>query len=304
MTAFTLAHFSDPHLPFEPRLDWRQRFSKRILSVWSWRRGRRAVQRRDIVRMLTADVQAQQPDHIAVTGDITNFSLPGEFTQAASWLRTLGDAQRVSIVPGNHDALVALEPAEGWLHWQHWMRSDGEADTAWPYLRIRDDVALIGVNSALPTLPTLAGGRIGEPQLQALEARLAAQRGRFRIVLVHHPLVDGVVSWRKALADRAALREVLQRAGCELVLHGHARDARFDLLGASGRTILCLGLPSASAAPNAHDAGSRWHALRIEKGDDAWRLSVAVRIWDEAGGGFRSAGTFHYRIPLAGERPA
>src|SRR3546814_17916706 len=93
MTAFTLAHLSDPHLPYEPRLDWRQRFSKRVLSAWSWHRQRRRVQRPDIVSTLVADVRAAQPSHISVTCDITNFSLPGEFTQAAAWLDTPGRDQ-------------------------------------------------------------------------------------------------------------------------------------------------------------------------------------------------------------------
>ncbi|NKF23306.1 metallophosphoesterase family protein [Solimonas marina] len=300
MTAFTLAHFSDPHLPYEPRLDWRQRFSKRILSAWSWHRSRRAVQRPDILAALADDVRAQQPDHIAVTGDITNFSLPGEFEQAAAWLRTLGDGARVSVVPGNHDALVPVAPAEGWDHWQPWMRSDDADATQWPYLRLRGDVALIGVSSALPTPPTIAGGRVGAAQLAALEALLDAQRGRFRVVLVHHPLADGAVSRRKALRDRAELRAVLQRAGCELVLTGHARDARLDLLDGATAPIVCLGLPSSTAAPNAHDQGARWHALRIEKQSSDWRLSVAVRLWDEATGAFCSGGTYDYRLPRTG----
>ncbi|HET8882912.1 MAG TPA: metallophosphoesterase [Solimonas sp.] len=302
MTAFTLAHFSDPHLPYEPRLAGRQLFSKRLLSAWSWHRKRRRVQRQDIVAALTADIRAVGADHIAVTGDITNFSLPGEFTQAAAWLDGLGAADAISIVPGNHDALVAVEPAQGWQHWQRWMRSDGDDDRvmpAWPYVRVRDRVALIGVSSAVPTAPLLAGGRIGATQLAALETQLHAQRGRFRIVLVHHPIADGAVSRRKALADRGALREVLRRAGCELVLHGHARDARLDLVGRDGAPILCLGLPSASAAPNPHDAGARWHALRIEAVADGWQLDVATRLWDDAGAGFVSGGSFRYRIAAA-----
>lgn len=298
MTAFTLAHFSDPHLPYEPRLDWRQRFSKRLLSAWSWHRQRRRVQRHDIVSALVADVHAAQPSHISVTGDITNFSLPGEFTQAAAWLTTLGDERDVTIVPGNHDALVQIEHAQAWAHWQRWMSSDDQT-TGWPHVRIRGNVALIGVNSAVPTAPLLAGGRIGAEQLAALERRLQSLRGHFRIVLIHHPVADGAVSRRKALADRADLRAVLQRAGCELVLHGHARDARLDLIPRDGGNIICLGLPSASAAPNAHDAGARWHALRIESvgESDCWRLAVVTRFWNETAADFVSGGSFHYQVP-------
>src|SRR3546814_3461214 len=112
----------------------------------------------------------------------------------------------------------ALPISQAWAHWQRWMRSDDQTD-GWPYVRLRGEVALVGINSAVPTAPLLAGGRIGAAQLAALEARLQSLRGHFRIVLVHHPLADRAVSRRKALADRAGLRAVLPRAGCELVLH-------------------------------------------------------------------------------------
>src|SRR3546814_7268018 len=112
------------------------------------------------------------PSHISVTGDITNFSLPGEFTQAAAWLDTLGSDHDVSIVPGNHDALVTIEHAQAWAHWQRWMRSDDQTD-GWPYVRLRGEVALVGINSAVPTAPLLAGGRSEEhtSELQSLMRR-------------------------------------------------------------------------------------------------------------------------------------
>ncbi len=62
--------------------------SKRQLSAWSWRR-RRAVQRPEILAALREDLQARQPGHVVVTGDITNFSLPGEFVRAARLARRI-----------------------------------------------------------------------------------------------------------------------------------------------------------------------------------------------------------------------
>ena len=94
------AHVSDLHLPFEPRLTPAQQLSKRQLSVMSWRR-RRALHRSDILESLVRDLQAEAPDHVLVTGDIVNFSLPEEFRKAAGWLSALG--------PGGLDALHLAE---------------------------------------------------------------------------------------------------------------------------------------------------------------------------------------------------
>lgn len=298
MTATTLAHFSDPHLAFEPVLSLRQRFSKRQLSALSWKRGRHGLQQHQVLDALVADIQAVRPDHVAVTGDIINFSLPGEFPAAASWLASLGTADAVSAVPGNHDALVELAHDQGLGHWDQWMRSDDGA-TSWPYVRLRGELALIGLRTGWPTLPLLASGSLGPDQLQRLDAQLQAlgEQKRCRVLMLHHPPAAGVVSRRKALRDAAALRQVIERRGAELVIHGHARDACFDRLRGPQGSVLSLGLPSASAVPNPKDEGSRWHLLRFEPIATGWKLSIEVRRWDVARDRFASAGVFV--LPLA-----
>ncbi len=232
MNNLSFAHVSDLHLPFEPQLSFAQRFSKRQLSAWSWRR-RRAVQRPEILEALREDLRAHQPDHVAITGDITNFSLPGEFAQAARWLADLAPEGCLSAVPGNHDALVPVPHAQGLGRLDAWMTGED----GWPYVVRRGDISFIGLKSAVPTAPLLASGRLGAQQLARLEARLREEgaAARTRIVMLHHPPVDGAVSWRKALADRGELRAVLHRAGAELVLHGHARGARLESVGRTAR---------------------------------------------------------------------
>lgn len=274
MKHFTFAHISDLHLPYQPRLSGMQHFSKRQLSVWAWRR-RRAVQRPEILEALTSDLQAHALDHIVITGDITNFSLPGEFRQAATWLTRLAPADCISLVPGNHDALVAMKASEGLDCWSSWFRLQHD----WPFVHHRAGVALIGLNSARPSAPLLARGALGDAQLSRLKQILDAEReaGRIRILLLHHPVAEGVVSWRKALSDRAQLRAILKSHGAELVLHGHARDAcRNELPGPQG-PITCLGVPSSSALPNAHDEGARWHRLQVWR-DDQGRACAEVRV--------------------------
>lgn len=299
MTLLRLAHLSDPHLalPLGTLLaaPW---LGKRALSRLSWAKGRKALQRPEVLAAAIADIRAHAPQHIAITGDVTNFSLPAEFRAAAQWFATLGDADDVSVIPGNHDALVPVPWADGLAHWQPWMQSDAPTTAAFPTLRVRQGVALIGLSSAVPTAPLLASGTLGDEQLQWLATHLPLLKaqGLFRLVMLHHPPADGVVSRRKALTDRAAFRAVLKEHGAELVLHGHSRDARFDPLRGPDGLIASFGLPSISALPNPKDEGARWHLLEIEKQADGWQLGVTVRVLDAARTGFESAGRYRLRL--------
>lgn len=294
--ALRFAHVSDLHLPFEPRLDWKQRLSKRQLSAWSWRR-RRAVQRPEILQALRADLDRARPAQLLVTGDITNFSLPDEFARAEAWLGELAGQMAVNIVPGNHDALVALPVQQGLGRWQRFLGEGG-----WPWVVRRGPVSFIGLCSAVPTAPLLAAGRLGDEQLRRLDTLLEAEgRSRqLRVVLLHHPVAEGAVSARKALRDRAGLRQVLAERGAEMVLHGHARWARLDALAGPCGPIPVLCVPSSSALPNRHDEAARWHLVTLPEPGAARWARVEVRQWSLARADFVTAATYDLKLPDAG----
>lgn len=290
------AHVSDLHLPFEPRLSWQQKFSKRQLSVWSWRR-RRAVQLPEILEALREDLVARQPEQLLVTGDITNFALPEEFVRASHWLAGLAGHMPVNIVPGNHDALVELPQDQGMGRLRAFTGADGQ----WPWVVRRGTVTFIGLCSAVATAPLLASGRLGPEQLKRLEAILEEEgaAGQLRIVLLHHPVAEGAVSKRKALSDRGALREVLARAGAEMVLHGHARHARLDALRGPKGPIPVLCVPSSSALPNRHDEAARWHMVTLPTdGAERW-VRVEVRQWSLPRRAFVDAAAYDLKLPEA-----
>ncbi|GAC1622144.1 MAG: metallophosphoesterase [Nevskia sp.] len=296
MSAFRLAHCSDPHLAYEsPWPGLPGLLSKRTLSRISWARGRRALQRPEVLAAAIADIRAQAPQHLLISGDLTNFSLPGEFAAAARWLEGLGSAADISVVPGNHDALVTLPWADSLAHWQPWFGGAIDSREAFPYLRrLGEDVALVGLSSALPTAPGFASGELGAAQLQKLEAllRRLGDEGLARIVSLHHPPADGVVRARKALRDRAALRAVLARSGAELVLHGHSRDARFDPVPGPQGLIPVLGVPSISAIPNPKDEGARWHLFELSRAGAGWVIDVTARRIRASLAGFETAARY------------
>jgi len=292
LSIFRLAHLSDPHLPPPPgAFGWRDLASKRLLSRIAWRR-KHKIHRPEVLEALVADLKAHAPDHVAITGDLTNFASEIEITAARRWLEGLGPAETITVSPGNHDALVGETDQTRFAPWTAWLGDD--EDAAFPQVRLRGPVAIINLCSALPTALHLATGRLGEQQLERLDALLAAPdlADRFKVVLLHHPPTAGAVAGRKELDDQTQLRAVLARRGADLVLHGHAHQSLIATVpGPGGRTIPVLGVPSASAWIGGHSP-ARWHALEIEPRDGGHSLRVIARGLDPQTGGIRELGRY------------
>lgn len=294
MKPFRLAHLSDPHLPPPAgALRWSDLASKRLLSAIAWRRKGREHQPA-VLAALVADLRAYAPDHIALTGDLTNFASPAEFAAARAWLQTLGDPADVTLSPGNHDALVSRNTPRGFEPWREWLGDSPETD--FPRLRLRDGLALINLCSATPTAPWLATGHLGEGQLARLESILAGLAGRdvFRVLTLHHPPTDGVVSGRKSLDDAGQLRAVLKTHGVDLILHGHAHEAEVSAIGGPRGAIPVLGVPSASAAGERGHPPARWHGIEV---DAAGQARIVARGLSPKTGAFEPLGAYLLQTP-------
>src|SRR6266568_7602382 len=159
MAAFTLAHLSDPHLPPLPAPRLADLAGKRALGYLNWTRNRRKVHKRDVLDALVSDMQAQAPDHIAVTGDLVNLAMEAEFAPARAWLDGVGPPDRVTTIPGNHDAYVrATTHRFGETFAPHLASDDGSV--GFPGVRRRGPLALISLSSAVPTPPLMATGTL------------------------------------------------------------------------------------------------------------------------------------------------
>jgi 3',5'-cyclic AMP phosphodiesterase CpdA len=293
LSIYRIAHLSDPHLPPPPgAFGWKDVFSKRLLSRIAWRK-KRKVHRPEVLAALVADLKAAAPDHVVISGDLTNFASPTEISAAREWLESLGEPTDFTVSPGNHDALAGKGGHERFAVWAPWLGDTGESH--FPQVRVRGPVAIFNLCSATPTAPHLATGRLGAEQLGKLDAALAdpAYEGLFRLIVLHHPPHEGAVSKRKSLDDRHALREVLQRRGADLVLHGHAHEALLGALsGPDGATIPVLGVPSASARPNRHGP-ARWNAIEIEpRAAGGFDARIVARGIETDGEGLGELGRF------------
>ncbi|HEY4833810.1 MAG TPA: metallophosphoesterase [Bradyrhizobium sp.] len=283
MATFTLAHLSDPHLPPLPTPKLRDLAGKRALGYLNWTRNRHKYHRREVLDALVSDMQAQDPDHIAVTGDLVNLALEAEFAPARAWLESVGAPDRVTVIPGNHDAYVRVTQHRFADVLRHYLDGDDapRAGAPFPYLRRRGPLALISVSSAVPTAPLMATGRLGRAQLDALErvlAQLSAEQA-FRVLLIHHPLRSN--SRVKRLTDSPKLRALLRQYGVELILHGHDHVHSTIWIEGPNGAIPAIGVPSASALAHGRYPAAAYNLFSIERDGGAWRCEQIIRGVDE-----------------------
>ena len=288
---FTLAHLSDVHLSPLPKVDLRHWNLKRLLGWLNWQHRRRHVYSRDVLDRLVEDLRAQNPDHIAVTGDLANLGLPAEHAIALDWLGTLGTPDRVTVIPGNHDIYSGIGADLGTARWHpHMSANSAAADYAiaealsgaqsFPFVRRFGRLAIIALNSAVPTRPMYAIGRLGPEQLRRLASildRLGAE-GMMRVVLIHHPPLPGLSKKRHDLEDADALADVLARHGAELVLHGHEHREMLAWHPTPTGRIPIVGVPSASLAiPYKDEPLARYNLYRLQPGANRPRIEMIAR---------------------------
>jgi 3',5'-cyclic AMP phosphodiesterase CpdA len=278
---FALAHLSDPHLSPMPRPKLTQLMGKRAIGYFNWRARRAIHHNPDRLGILTADLLQRGFDHLAVTGDLVNLGLPGEYDAARSFLENLGPGDRVSMVPGNHDAYVrgtALLHLDMWKEYiagDESARKTGLAGAAFPYLRRRGDLAIIGLSTAIPTAPFLATGKLGKAQLLELDHVLGTLKDehRFRVILIHHPPV-GFRSPHERLTDAAAFRAVIAKHGAELILHGHDHRASINKIAGRDGEVNVVGVPSSSNPAVNPERGGAYNLYRIGGKAGAWSCEL------------------------------
>jgi 3',5'-cyclic AMP phosphodiesterase CpdA len=289
------AQLSDPHLSTLEGVRVKDLLNKRALGYLSWLRRRRFEHRREVLDALQRDLDLDDLDQLLVTGDLTHIGLPSEFEQARDWLLQLGDAGRVALVPGNHDACVEASWQDTFSLWQDYMASDQDSGTEgdFPSLRIRGDIAFIGLSTACPKPPLMASGTLGSDQVKRLPALLqrTAQQGLFRVVYLHHSPVAGQEKWRKRLTDAADIQAVLEQYGAELVIHGHGHRAHHSELSTRDGILPVIALPSASAL-GLHGADiAQYNVYEVERGETGWELQLESRRYNTATGEFEKMET-------------
>ena len=288
-----LAHISDLHVLDLAGSRLRDFLNKRMTGGLTLLLRRSKAHPVEVVAAAVEDLKEQGVDHVVVTGDLTNLSLGSEYDRATALLRELGGRAEVSVVPGNHDVYTRESVGRFERACAEWLPEDLAA-TDWPWLKHVGDgeVALIGVNTAVPTPWLMANGRVGGEQLKRLASLLQRDdvRDRMKVVLLHHPLLDDPehrLYWMRKLHDAPALCEVLSAGGVDLVLHGHNHIRhRTDVQGMEVRTAASTSNVGASGP-----ASRAWAGYLVYEIDSASKeVQVAHRrVYDSDSGRFMAA---------------
>lgn len=279
-----LAHCSDLHLLSLEGAKLLDFANKRWIGGLNLLTNRGRHYHSEIFEALVADVNRLAPDHMIVTGDITNLALEDEFRFARGLFDALDmGPEHVTVLPGNHDAYVQRGAEFFASQFEPFFRSDdgfGHEEDSWPLLRVRGDVAMIGLSTSLQTPWFTAYGVIGEEQLARLRALLTDERLRdkFRLVAIHHPPAGPPARSRvRGLKDRDALAELLAEVGADLVLHGHEhRDLYFELPGPDG-AIPVRGIQSGTYEAGKADRRARYRVYEVLDGSV---VSEEMRVWE------------------------
>lgn len=270
---FRLAHISDIHLGPLPPVKLHQLAGKRITGYLNWKLNRKSVLAGDYLGGILGDIQSKPIDHIAVTGDLMNLSLPDEYQMAKNFLKILGDPENVTANCGNHDAYVPSALQRSLDEWAPYLSGDDKLIATpqdYPVLRKRGDVAIIACNSAEATLPFFATGYFRKPQAERLEKILEATKDMYRVVMIHHPPLPNATPWYKRLIGESRFRKVILKHGAELVLHGHTHlDTKNHIEGPKGKVpVICV--PAAGNAPGDHKPAGRYNLFSIGKTKTGW----------------------------------
>ena len=248
-----IGHISDLHILDIDGIRPREFLNKRLVGGVNLLLNRSDEHSVGVVREAIRHLDREDVDHIAISGDVSNLALDSEFRAVGDIMRTVRDhEERISVVPGNHDYYTrdAAESGRFERHFAPYLTSDLPAyqlETGYPFCKLMGDVALIGLNSGIPTPWFFATGKVREDELESTEALLddPEVRKRFTIVMVHHHLVPfehSRIEYTRRMVNADRVLELMRQKCVDLVIHGHNHHfATIEIphLGGPGTLRIC-----------------------------------------------------------------
>ena len=220
-----------------------------------------------------------KPDLVVVSGDLTQRGRTQQYQHASDYLGQI--ARQQLIVPGNHDGAY-FNPIRRFFFPLARYKSV-ICDDLCPSIGDAE-LHVVGACSLRPFTCDWRGfwknGRLGSTQIRQIsEAFAKARSGACRVLVVHHPLVNGRNDrGEQCIRCRQRLFTALRACGVELVLSGHLHQACARLApGSAGAPpILCVNAGTAISTRLRHEPNS-FNLLTVASDS----ISLTVHAWSD-----------------------
>ncbi len=253
-----------------------------------------------LLESLAADLAAQRPALVVISGDFAQIGSAAEFAAAGAFLRTL--PAPYFAVPGNHDVParnLLLRFTDPYRRYRRHVAPELE-----PFL-VTGGVAIAGIKTSRRLRLGLnwAHGSISREQLAAVERRFRrAPAEAVKIVVAHHPLMGPTAAGMLRTVKRANMAlDTFARLGVRLVLSGHFHLSYIRHHGGPDAVVDAVpkGPRRAAAAPVIVAQASTTLSTRLRGHPNAYNLidiqdgeiTIRVRSWE--GRGWETGETVH-----------
>jgi 3',5'-cyclic AMP phosphodiesterase CpdA len=224
----TIAQLTDLHLLEDDFDDKRTLGERARLSYLSFGRRLDPADRRERLRRSLAEVRAAQVDHVILTGDLTEDGHPAQFELLAEVLADSRiPADRVTIVPGNHDAYGDGSAYEAAMAGP--LRAYAPTSGICNPIPLRD-ATLVPVSTAFQQTCLRSAGAISEADRAAL-ARIVTDPAFLGKPLIfaqhHHPgqYLVPIWQWIDGMLEHRVFSYLFEQCPHLYVVHGHTHRA-------------------------------------------------------------------------------
>lgn len=214
------------------------------------------------VRRALDIARASGADHFVITGDVTEDGTTAQFEVLAALLHESGiDPSRVTLVPGNHDA---IDRADGWARALEGPLRAFAATSRPGEEVVVDDVAIVPVDTSVHQHWVFSSGRLSPAQSAQVEDAVARGRraGRAVALVQHHPVMpyaSRIVQWVDGMHDHRRTRSVLHDEEHVHVIHGHVHRG-------GERAMVHARRPQVFSAPAVVDGDEPVRVYEVEGG--------------------------------------
>ncbi len=221
---YRIVHLTDAHVSGLTPAIIPKCFNKRIIGVANIILRRQHQYSQEIFKTACWDICQQEADHLVFSGDLTSIGTREEMEKARKIFQPLKQkfGPHISMVQGNHDLYVKECVKQNWL--ERYFNLDNSSQVK----VLNSHLALVTINSALPTSWLKSTGQVSDQQRGLVKNLLIANReltGKKLIVVSHFHLEDPPDGqahlFPHHLENRQQMIKFLFDAKVDYYLHGH-----------------------------------------------------------------------------------